>query len=100
MPIRCEIGWLRRKLAGPSVAVNQILSRINYSPSQRCASAGVLFRRGRGAMILSRLKIATRIDIGFGSLMVLALLLAATGYSGIEGFGRQTVKVTGLMAIH
>jgi methyl-accepting chemotaxis protein len=48
-------------------------------------------------MILSRLKIGTRIYVGFGSLIVLALLIAVTGYSGIDSLGRQTVKMTGLV---
>jgi methyl-accepting chemotaxis protein len=48
-------------------------------------------------MLLSRLKIGTRIYVGFGSLIVLALLIAVTGYSGIDSLGRQTVKMTGLV---
>jgi methyl-accepting chemotaxis protein len=48
-------------------------------------------------MILGRLKIRTRIYVGFGSLIVLAVLIAVAGYSGIDGLGRQTVRMTGLV---
>jgi methyl-accepting chemotaxis protein len=48
-------------------------------------------------MLLSRLKVGTRIYVGFGSLIVVALLIAVTGYSGIDSLGRQTVKMTGLV---
>jgi methyl-accepting chemotaxis protein len=48
-------------------------------------------------MLLSRLKIRTRLYVGFGSLIVLGLAVAAVGTWGIDGAGRQTVKMTGLV---
>ena len=41
-------------------------------------------------MLLSRLKISTRIYMGFASLVVLGLVVAAAGLWGIDGLGRQT----------
>ncbi len=48
-------------------------------------------------MLLARLKIRTRVYAGFGSLIVLGLAVAAVGSWGIDGMGRQTSRMTGLV---
>src|SRR5271170_6875376 len=47
-------------------------------------------------MLLSRLKIRTRIYMGFASLVVLGLVVAAAGSWGIDGLGRQSVRMNSL----
>ena len=47
-------------------------------------------------MLLSRLKIRTRIYMGFASLVVLGLVVAAAGSWGIDGLGRQSVRLNSL----
>jgi methyl-accepting chemotaxis protein len=47
-------------------------------------------------MMLSRLKIRTRIYTGFGSLVVLGLVVAAVGSWGIDGLGRQNSRMNAL----
>jgi hypothetical protein len=47
-------------------------------------------------MLLSRLKIRTRMYVGFASLVVLALVVAAAGSWGIDGMGRQSVRLSSL----
>ena len=47
-------------------------------------------------MLLSRLKIRTRIYMGFASLVVLGLVVAAAGLWGIDGLGRQSVQMNSL----
>ena len=47
-------------------------------------------------MLLSRLKIRTRIYMGFASLVVLGLVVAAAGLWGIDGLGRQSVRMNSL----
>jgi hypothetical protein len=47
-------------------------------------------------MLLSRLKIRTRIYMGFASLVVLGLVVAAAGSLGIDGLGRQSVRLSSL----
>ena len=48
-------------------------------------------------MILKRLKIRTRIYAGFGSLVVLGLVVATVGSWGIDGLGRELVKMDSLI---
>jgi methyl-accepting chemotaxis protein len=45
-------------------------------------------------LILGHLKIRTRIYAGFGSLIVLGLVVATVGSWGIDGLGRQTVLMS------
>jgi methyl-accepting chemotaxis protein len=45
-------------------------------------------------MLLGRLKIRTRIYVGFASLIVLGVAVAAVGSWGIDGLGKQTVRMT------
>ena len=48
-------------------------------------------------MLLSRLRIRTRIYTGFGSLILLGLVLAAVGTWGISGLGQQTTQLNSLV---
>ena len=48
-------------------------------------------------MFLSRVKIRTRIYAGFGSLILLGLVIAAVGTWGIGGLGEQTTRLTSLI---
>ncbi len=47
-------------------------------------------------MLLSHLKIRTRIYVGFGSLILLGLVVAAVGSWGIDGLDRQAVRMNAL----
>jgi HAMP domain-containing protein len=47
-------------------------------------------------MLFNRLKIRTRIYAGFTLLIVLGLIIAAVGYWGIHGLGRQNVRMNAL----
>ena len=49
-------------------------------------------------MILGRIKIRTRIYAGFGSLVLLGLVVAAVGSWGINGLGHQSVRMSALAA--
>ena len=48
-------------------------------------------------MLLSRVKIRTRIYAGFGSLILLGLVIAAVGTWGISGLGQQTTRLNSLI---
>lgn len=46
--------------------------------------------------MFNRLKTSTRIYVGFGLLIVLGLVIAAFGSSGIDGLGRQNLRMNAL----
>ncbi|HEY0185367.1 MAG TPA: methyl-accepting chemotaxis protein [Rhodopila sp.] len=47
-------------------------------------------------MLISRLKIRSRIYVGFGSLIAVGLIVAAVGSWGIDGLGRQSLRMNSL----